>query len=95
MTLEVIVFASAEHARYAGFRAPKWTHVQDPEIKAWWPDRDLDYLRGTSLERVTVSDDARRSCYGADNQAKMRALEEGLFMLRTRLRLGKAVWIEL
>lgn len=95
MTLEVIVCASEEHARYAGFRGPKWAHLQDPEIRAWWPGRDIEHLRGLQLQRVTVSEGARHCGYGHDDAAKLQALEDGLYILRTRLRLGKAVWIDL
>jgi hypothetical protein len=88
---ELIVFANGELARDAGFENGR--HREDPNILCWWLGQGKERLLGLVLARVIVTGFARRSIWGYPQQE--HKFYEAMGILRTRLREGKRVWIDL
>lgn len=78
-------------ARHAGFRE-SGIHVQDQELWAWWPERQIGELQGMPISRVVVP-----QCVGEwrGNEDLHRKLNDAMRLAREQLRVEPKLWMEL
>lgn len=92
--LELIIFANRQAAELADFRLG--VHRAASHIRAWWPDREPDELRGLELSRVAVTEAVKFAAFRhAAHPHYVRNFREGVVIARARLRVAPALWLEL
>lgn len=88
----LFVFSGQATAAAAGFRGDGH-HKTDLQLRAWWPSRDLDALKGVVLARVVVTEKVILDAAG--DHEMVRDLSRGLEVARSMLREAPSTWLEL
>lgn len=85
---QLFVFENERLARMQGFEARDGSHAADPRKIAWWPTKEVGWLRGRNFELIVVSEQA----YRWENQDR---LHQGLDLAKHQLVTRPKVMISL